>query len=112
MARITVEDCQEKISCPFTLVEVAAARARQIHNAQHQQFHPRGIEPAPGAVAGEQRSEEEDRPTVQALREISRGEVGEEVLRHQELEDRMHAFRSQIQERDGNEDLFHRPDGL
>ncbi|ACL74255.1 DNA-directed RNA polymerase subunit omega [Thioalkalivibrio sulfidiphilus] len=63
MARITVEDCLTNMDNRFQLVLVAAKRARQL-SMGHQ---PR--------VA-----EENDKPTVIALREIADGHVGREVL--------------------------------
>ncbi|OGT06750.1 MAG: DNA-directed RNA polymerase subunit omega [Gammaproteobacteria bacterium GWE2_37_16] len=56
MARVTVEDCLEKISNRFELILVAAQRARQL---------ARG---GKSFVA-----EEHDKPTVLALREIAEG---------------------------------------
>lgn len=63
MARITVEDCVERIDNRFQLVLVATKRARQI---------ARGMAPL---VA-----EERDKPTVLALREIAEGHVDEGIL--------------------------------
>ena len=63
MARVTVEDCLEKIPNRFELVLVAAKRARQI---------ARG---SPLLV-----SHERDKPTVIALREIAEGKVDRMVL--------------------------------
>ena len=72
MARITVEDCSEKIPNMFQLVLVASKRARQLAN---------GAEPMIGW--------ENDKPTVVALREIAEGYVTESVLteRDQPIED-------------------------
>ena len=56
MARITVEDCSDKIPNMFQLVLVAAKRARQLAN---------------GAEAMVEW--ENDKPTVVALREIAEG---------------------------------------
>lgn len=64
MARITTEDCLEKIPNRFQLVLVATKRARQIE---------RGTRPL---VA-----EENDKPTVLALREIAEGRIGLSILR-------------------------------
>ncbi len=58
MARITVEDCLEKIDNRFELVLTATKRARQIVN---------GAEPLV--------EEENDKPTVIALREIADGSI-------------------------------------
>jgi len=65
MARITVDDCLEKIPNRFELTLVAAYRARQLHN---------GSEP----LVNVQNSR--DKSTVVALREIAAGKVGVEVL--------------------------------
>ena len=73
MARITVEDCSEKIPNMFTLVLVAAKRARQLAN---------GAEPTVPW--------EDDKPTVVALREIAEGYITESILEereHQSLDD-------------------------
>lgn len=61
MARITVEDCLDKIDNRFELVLTATKRARQIAN---------GAEPMV--------EEENDKPTVLALREIAAGFVDSE----------------------------------
>ena len=63
MARITVEDCVNKIPNMFQLVLVAAKRARQLAN---------GAEPMV--------DRENDKPTVIALREIAEGYVTESIL--------------------------------
>ena len=61
MARITVEDCLDNIDNRFELVLVATKRARQIGN---------GADPMV--------QEENDKPTVIALREIAAGHVDSE----------------------------------
>lgn len=63
MARITVEECLAKIPNRFELTLVAAYRARQLANG------------AAHLVDGSK-----DKPTVVALREISEGKVGKELL--------------------------------
>ena len=63
MARITVEDCVEKVSNRFQLVLMATTRARQV---------ARGAAPLV--------SEENDKCTVIALREIAAGVVDESIL--------------------------------
>ena len=63
MARVTVEDCLDKVDNRFQLVLVATKRARQIAN---------GAEP--------QLPWENDKPTVVALREIADGLVGPSIL--------------------------------
>lgn len=59
MARVTVEDCLDHVDNRFELVMLATKRARQIAT--------KGFEPM---VA-----EENDKPTVIALREIAEGKV-------------------------------------
>lgn len=61
MARITVEDCLDNIDNRFELVLTATKRARQIAN---------GAEPMV--------EEENDKPTVLALREIAEGLIDAE----------------------------------
>ncbi len=63
MARITVEDCLEKIDNRFELVLTATKRARQISH---------GAEPL--------LEEENDKPTVIALREIAAGLITTESV--------------------------------
>ncbi|MGB0732299.1 MAG: DNA-directed RNA polymerase subunit omega [Pontibacterium sp.] len=68
MARVTVEDCLENVDNRFELVMVASKRARQIATG--------GKDPK---VA-----EENDKPTVIALREIAEGLVDKTVLDERE----------------------------
>ena len=63
MARITVEECLKLIPNRFELTLTAAFRARQLANG-----------------ASHLVSESRDKPTVVALREISQGKVGIEIL--------------------------------
>jgi DNA-directed RNA polymerase subunit omega len=63
MARITVEDCLDHVDNRFSLVMVATRRARQL---------ARGVEPLI--------PEENDKPTVVALREIAEGLINYEML--------------------------------
>ena len=63
MARVTVEDCLEKVTNRFHLVRVASKRARQIMN---------GKEPT--------LEWDNDKATVLALREIAAGNITEEML--------------------------------
>ena len=63
MARITVEDCLDRIDNRFEMVLTATKRARQIAN---------GAEPLV--------EEENDKPTVIALREIADGLVNSETV--------------------------------
>ena len=64
MARITVEDCLENVENRFELVMVGSKRARQL------------------AVEGRSAliSEENDKPTVLALREIAEGLIDASIL--------------------------------
>ena len=64
MARITVEDCLDHVDNRFELVMVGSKRARQI------------------AVEGRQAliDEENDKPTVIALREIEQGLVTADII--------------------------------
>ncbi len=64
MARVTVEDCLENVDNRFQLVMLATKRARQIAT--------KGFEPL---VA-----EENDKPTVIALREIADGKITRDLL--------------------------------
>ncbi|AHI30801.1 MAG: DNA-directed RNA polymerase subunit omega [Marinobacter sp.] len=64
MARVTVEDCLEHVDNRFQLVMLATKRARQIAT--------KGFEPL---VA-----EENDKPTVIALREIAEGKISRDLL--------------------------------
>ena len=71
MARITVEDCLNHVDNRFELVLVGSKRARQL------------------AVGGKEPMvpEENDKPTVIALREIAEGMVTPDILtREDELE--------------------------
>jgi len=65
MARITVEDCLDKVDNRFELVMVASKRARQI------------------AVGGKDAlvPENGDKPTVLALREIAEGLINREQIK-------------------------------
>ena len=64
MARVTVEDCLENVDNRFQLVMIASKRARQIATENSDPYVP----------------EENDKPTVIALREIAIGRVGPEIL--------------------------------
>lgn len=64
MARITVEDCLEHVENRFQLVMLATRRARQLRA-----FGAHPLVP-----------EENDKPTVIALREIAAGLITEERL--------------------------------
>ena len=64
MARVTVEDCLEHVDNRFQLVLLATKRARQIAT--------KGAEPLV--------PEENDKPTVIALREIAEGKITRDLL--------------------------------
>ncbi|MDB4263129.1 DNA-directed RNA polymerase subunit omega [Porticoccaceae bacterium] len=64
MARITVEDCLDHVDNRFELVMVGSKRARQL-----------AVEGRPALV-----DEENDKPTVVALREIAQGLVTADIL--------------------------------
>ncbi len=68
MARVTVEDCLENVDNRFQLVMLATKRARQIST--------KGFEPLV--------MEENDKPTVIALREIAEGKIGRDLLAEEE----------------------------
>lgn len=63
MARVTVEDCSDKIDNLFDLVLVASKRARQLAHGRE-----------PGVAL------EDDKVTVLALREIAEGQVDRSIL--------------------------------
>ncbi|MEQ9545815.1 MAG: DNA-directed RNA polymerase subunit omega [Marinobacter sp.] len=70
MARVTVEDCLENVDNRFQLVMLATKRARQIST--------KGFEPMV--------PEENDKPTVIALREIAEGKVTRSLLTEEDPE--------------------------
>ncbi|MEO0442215.1 MAG: DNA-directed RNA polymerase subunit omega [Pseudomonadota bacterium] len=76
MARITVEDCLDHVENRFELVLVGTKRARQI------------------AVGGKNPMvpEENDKPTVIALREIEEGFISPEILQEKDEPEYEEAF--------------------
>ena len=64
MARVTVEDCIEKTEGVFSLIKLASQRARRIANGAETLLE----------------NEENDKPTVLALREIADGLIGPDIL--------------------------------
>lgn len=68
MARVTVEDCLENVDNRFQLVMLATKRARQIATKGYEPLVP----------------EENDKPTVIALREIAEGKITRDLLREEE----------------------------
>jgi len=63
MARVTVEDCLDKLGNHFKVVQVAGHRARQLETGTAPLVEPEG-----------------DKSTVIALREIAQGLINEEIL--------------------------------
>ena len=84
MARITVEDCLNRIDNRFEMVLTATKRARQIAN---------GADPLV--------EEENDKPTVIALREIADGLVDSETVDVMQAEiEAAEAFDTQLEDDD------------
>jgi len=86
MARVTVEDCLDKVDTRFQLVLVSAKRARQLSN---------------GAEAN--LDWENDKPTVMALREIAEGFIDASILdedlkKEQSVEDIFEITEARMQE--------------
>ncbi|PCJ25191.1 MAG: DNA-directed RNA polymerase subunit omega [SAR86 cluster bacterium] len=65
MARITVEDCLENVENRFELVMVSSKRARQLQTGGKDALVP----------------EDNDKPTVVALREIAEGHITADILK-------------------------------
>ncbi len=86
MARLTVEDCLPNVDNRFHLVLVASKRARQI---------AMGSDPLV--------SIDNDKPTVLALREISEGLVGPEIL--DEKSDELNMMPSAISEEEVSQEI-------
>jgi DNA-directed RNA polymerase subunit omega len=84
MARITVEDCLDKIDNRFEMVLTATKRARQIAN---------GADPLV--------EEQNDKPTVIALREIAAGLVDPERVNMMQAEiEAAEVFETRIEDDD------------
>lgn len=73
MARITVEDCLDVVDNRFELVVMASKRARQL---------------AKGAEPTLDNSEQDDKPTVLALREIAAGNIDATLIEQVEKSER------------------------
>ena len=71
MARVTVQDAVEKIGNRFDLILTAARRARQLELHQSEPLVP----------------EDNDKPTVIALREIEKGLINQEIMDAQEFQE-------------------------
>lgn len=71
MARVTVQDAVEKIGNRFDLILTAARRARQLQLNQSAPLVP----------------EDNDKPTVIALREIEKGLINQDIIDAQEFQE-------------------------
>jgi len=69
MARVTVEDCLDKVKSRFELIVVGCMRAKQIIKGSHIRV-----------------AEENDKTTVIALKEIASNEITPTEIREKELE--------------------------
>ena len=81
MARVTVQDAVDKIGNRFDLILTAARRAREL------QLHVR--EPLV--------PEENDKPTVIALREIEEGLINNDIMDAQERHDALEQEHAELQ---------------
>ena len=82
MARITVEDCLSVVDNRFELVLMASKRARQL---------AKGVEPALD------NAENQDKPTVLALREIAARKVDQALIDEVEKAERERAEREALE---------------
>ena len=71
MARVTLQDAVEKIGNRFDLILTAARRARQLQLNQSAPLVP----------------EDNDKPTVIALREIEKGLINQDIMDAQEFQE-------------------------
>lgn len=71
MARVTVQDAVEKIGNRFDLILTAARRARQLQLHVRESLVP----------------EDNDKPTVIALREIEKGLITNDIMNAQERQE-------------------------
>ena len=71
MARVTVQDAVEKIGNRFDLILTAARRARQLQLNQSAPLVP----------------EDNDKPTVIALRELEKGLINQDIMDAQEFQE-------------------------
>lgn len=67
MARVTVEDCLEKVDNRFLLVMLASKRVKQLYKGAHPLIDPKN-----------------NRLVVTALREIATGKVSFEISKRQQ----------------------------
>ena len=82
MARITVEDCRSVIDNRFALVLMASKRARQL---------AKGVEPTLD------NTENQDKPTVMALREIAARRIDQKLIDDVEKAERERAEREALE---------------
>jgi DNA-directed RNA polymerase subunit omega len=82
MARITVEDCLEVVDNRFELVIMASKRARQLAN---------GVQPTID------NSEDDDKPTVLALREIAARKIDNALIDQVEKAERERVEREALE---------------
>ena len=80
MARITVEDCLAVVPNRFSLIIMAAKRARQLHA---------GVEPL-------LENSERDKPTVLALRDIAAGKITSQEIDQIEREEKERSTREAL----------------
>ncbi|HBA34771.1 MAG TPA: DNA-directed RNA polymerase subunit omega [Gammaproteobacteria bacterium] len=86
MARVTVEDCLDKVDNRFELILVATKRARDISMGAHPLIEI-----------------ENDKPTVLALREIAEGKIDKSILN--QVSAQSHAGISTITEEEASTEL-------
>ena len=82
MARITVEDCMDVVDNRFELVMMAAKRARQLANGVESQLDNR---------------ENDDKPTVLALREIADRRIDQATIDEIDKAERERAEREALE---------------
>jgi DNA-directed RNA polymerase subunit omega len=89
MARVTVEDCLDKVDNRFQLVLLGSKRARHLSRHRDDAKLPWGA----------------DKPTVLALREIAAGLITREYLKEPVKHERFHVERPMFKLRDDDFDL-------
>lgn len=81
MARVTVEDCLDKVDNRFELVMIASKRARMLSQGGKDPLVP----------------EDSDKPTVIALRELADGHISREQVMRDENEAEESAMEMEIE---------------
>ncbi|PVX42990.1 DNA-directed RNA polymerase subunit omega [Pasteurella langaaensis DSM 22999] len=81
MARVTVQAAVEQIGNRFDLILTAARRARQLQLNQREPLVP----------------EENDKPTVIALREIEKGLINNDIMNAQDRQDALAQDQAEIE---------------